>query len=75
MSAQVLISDDPSPGAAARAERILSLLPERYRQILELRFLRGYSVSQAAAEMNVSQANAKILQYRALRKAAEVGGA
>jgi RNA polymerase sigma factor (sigma-70 family) len=74
VSAQVLISDEPNPGAAARAERILSLLPERYRQILELRFLRGYSVSQAAAEMNVSQANAKILQYRALQKAAKMGG-
>ena len=59
--------------AAQRAARILSLLPDRFRQILELRFLRGYTVSQAAEEMNVSQANAKQLQYRALRKAAEVG--
>jgi RNA polymerase sigma-70 factor (ECF subfamily) len=55
-----------------RASRILGLLPDRFRQILELRFLRGYSVAEAAREMGVSDSNAKVLQYRALRKAAEV---
>jgi RNA polymerase sigma-70 factor (ECF subfamily) len=73
VSAQVLLSDDPEPGADERAEKILALLPDRFRQILELRFLRGYTVNEAAEEMNVSRANAKVLQYRALRKAAELG--
>lgn len=57
-------------GADERAARILRALPERQRQILVLRFLRGYSVRQAAAELGVSVANAKVLQHRALRAAA-----
>jgi RNA polymerase sigma-70 factor, ECF subfamily len=69
-------SAPPQGGAATteRASRILGLLPDRFRQILELRFLRGYSVAEAAREMGVSDSNAKVLQYRALRKAAEVAG-
>ena len=67
---------DLSPAAdeSDRAGRILALLPDRSRRILELRFLRGCSIKQAANEMGVSPGNAKILQYRALRLAAEVGG-
>lgn len=59
---------------AERALRILALLPDRFRQVLELRFLRGYSVAEVAREMGVSDSNAKVLQYRALRKAAELAG-
>jgi RNA polymerase sigma-70 factor, ECF subfamily len=61
------------PEGTGRAGRILALLPDRSRQILELRFLRGYSIKEAAGAMGVSPGNAKILQYRALRLAAEVG--
>jgi RNA polymerase sigma factor (sigma-70 family) len=61
-------------GAAERAAKLLALLPDRFRQVLELRFLRGYSVAETAREMGVSDSNAKVLQYRALRKAAELGG-
>jgi RNA polymerase sigma-70 factor, ECF subfamily len=53
-----------------RITTILSALSERHRMILTLRFLRGYSVRGAAAELGVSVANAKVLQHRALRKAA-----
>ncbi len=63
----------PSADESDRASRILALLPDRSRRILELRFLRGCSIKQAASEMGVSPGNAKILQYRALRLAAEVG--
>lgn len=63
-----------SSATAERASRILALLPDRFRQVLELRFLRGYSVAEAAREMGVSDSNAKVLQYRALRKAAELAG-
>jgi RNA polymerase sigma-70 factor (ECF subfamily) len=51
---------------------ILSRLPDRSRLILELRFLRGYSIRETAKEMTVSVANAKVLQYRALRHAASI---
>lgn len=64
---------DPQAGVA-RATAILSRLPERSRTILELRFLRGYSIREAAVEMAVSVPNAKVLQYRALRLAASLGG-
>jgi RNA polymerase sigma factor (sigma-70 family) len=60
--------------AAERASKLLALLPDRLRQVLELRFLRGYSVAETAREMGVSDANAKVLQYRALRRAAQLAG-
>lgn len=64
---------DAGPGnerATARAHAILAALPDRYRQILRLRFLEACSIREAAAEMGVSVANAKVLQHRALRQAA-----
>jgi RNA polymerase sigma-70 factor (ECF subfamily) len=62
-------TEDPAR-TPQRVTRILSGLSERHRMILTLRFLRGYSVKEAASELGVSVANAKVLQYRALRKAA-----
>ncbi len=59
--------------ALTRAQEILGELPDRYRRILELRFLGSCSVKEAAAELGVSVANAKVLQHRALRLAAEKG--
>jgi RNA polymerase sigma-70 factor (ECF subfamily) len=53
-----------------RAARVLAALPEHYRRILELRFLRGYSVKEAAGEMGITVPNAKVMQHRALRRAA-----
>jgi RNA polymerase sigma-70 factor (ECF subfamily) len=41
--------------------------------VLELRFLQRLSVAETAEKMGVSHGNAKILQYRALRKAALLG--
>jgi RNA polymerase sigma-70 factor (ECF subfamily) len=58
--------------AANQALRVLAVLPDRFRQILELRFLRGLSVRQAAEAMGVTPGNARVLQHRALRRAAEV---
>lgn len=65
-------SRPPAAAAPARAQAILAALPERYRRILELRFLESCTIRQAAAELGVSIANAKVLQHRALRRAAEV---
>jgi RNA polymerase sigma factor (sigma-70 family) len=60
--------------APERARRVLGSLPERYRQILELRFLQAMSLKEAAREMDVTVGNAKVLQHRALRLAAQVPG-
>jgi len=54
----------------SRAARVLAALPDHYRRILELRFLRGYSVRETAGEMGITVTNAKVLQHRALRRAA-----
>ena len=56
-----------------RAAALLERLPENYRRVLELRFLRGYSVRETAREMGVTESNAKVLQFRALRRAAAIG--
>ena len=55
-----------------RAGAILGALPKHYRRVLELRFLRGYSLRETAAEMGISVSNAKVMQHRALRRAASV---
>jgi RNA polymerase sigma factor (sigma-70 family) len=64
-------SEAPSD-APQRADAILEALPARYRRILELRFLEGCSIKEAAHAMDVSVGNAKVLQHRALRMAAKV---
>jgi len=66
------LSNTRNSDASERAERLLSLLPDQFRRVLELRFLRGYSVREAANELGVTESNARVLQFRALRKAAEL---
>ena len=65
-------NEDPGD-APQRAGKILAALPDRYRRILELRFLEACTIKEAARSMDVSVANAKVLQHRALRMAAKVG--
>jgi RNA polymerase sigma factor (sigma-70 family) len=65
-------SEEAISTAPGRVREVLGTLPDNYRRILELRFLQGRSIREAAAEMGVSVANAKVLQHRALRLAAQV---
>ena len=58
--------------APERAARILQGLSERHRRVLELRFLEACSIKEVARAMGVSVSNAKVLQHRALRMAAEI---
>lgn len=58
--------------ARRRALLVLSRLPERSRRVLELRFLDGLPVRDAARELEVTEANLKVLQFRALRQAASL---
>jgi RNA polymerase sigma factor (sigma-70 family) len=57
---------------SARVHRLLEDLPAHFRRVLELRFLRGYSVRETAAEMGISVSNAKVMQFRALQRAAAI---
>lgn len=58
--------------APQRVAALLDALPDNYRRVLELRFLQGCSVRDAASTLGVSVANAKVLQHRALRLAAQI---
>jgi len=62
----------PAP-AAEWVEQTLSSLSPRYRLVLELRFLRGYSLLETAIEMGKTVGGIKVMQLRALRAAACVG--
>ena len=59
--------------ARARVEALLRRLPEQYRRVLELRFLERRTVADTARAMGISDGNARVLQYRALRRAALLG--
>ena len=71
-----LLTDPPAAEPALdrtdEVEHILRALPERYRRILELRFIDAASVREAARTLGVSVANAKVLQHRALAMASRV---
>ena len=65
-------SEEAISTAPQRVAQVLESLPDHYRRILELRFLQGNSIKESASELGVSIANAKVLQHRALRLAAQV---
>lgn len=60
----------PDDSSLARVHALLGRLPDRYRRVLELRFLQRMSVAETATAMGITSGNAKVLQYRALRRAA-----
>jgi RNA polymerase sigma factor (sigma-70 family) len=61
---------DPS---IEKVRAVLALLPQNYRRVLELRFLQGCSQRETAAAMQITEANAKVIQHRAIQKALKVG--
>lgn len=67
-----LTDDPPDPEATTQVEAILAELTDRHRRVLQLRFLEGCSIKEAAVELGVSVSNAKVLQHRALRQATMV---
>jgi RNA polymerase sigma-70 factor (ECF subfamily) len=56
---------------ADRVERLLQALPQRYREVLTCRFLHNLSLKDTALQMGITLSNVKVLQYRALKRAAE----
>jgi RNA polymerase sigma-70 factor, ECF subfamily len=61
-----------SSSSADNAQRLLQALPERDREILTCRFLLGLSIRETAVRMGVTEGNAKVLQFRALKRAAKL---
>jgi RNA polymerase sigma-70 factor (ECF subfamily) len=64
---------EPDERAAIRVQALLRRLPEQYRRVLELRFLERLTVAETAQAMGITNGNARVLQYRALRRAALLG--
>jgi RNA polymerase sigma factor (sigma-70 family) len=57
-----------------RALRILAALPEREGEVLRLRFLHGYTAAEIGRALGLTPGNVRILQMRALRRAAREPG-
>lgn len=51
-----------------RAVKALAKLPEEMKSVVALRFLQGYSVRDTAEALDMSEANVRVVQYRALKK-------
>jgi RNA polymerase sigma factor (sigma-70 family) len=64
----------PRTDTAAWVTTILEALAPGQRRVLELRFLRGYSLREVADEMGTSVGSVKVTQFRALRRAAAIAG-
>ena len=60
--------------AAELVQEILQALPERDQEVLTSRFLLHLSVRETAIRMGLTEANTKVLQYRALKRAARLEG-
>lgn len=59
-----------SSAAQDRVHDILQALPARYREVLTCRFLLNLSVRETAASMGLTETNVKVMQFRALKRAA-----
>jgi RNA polymerase sigma-70 factor (ECF subfamily) len=55
-----------------RVQHILAALPTNYREVLNCRFLYNLSIKETAQQLGLTEANAKVLQFRALKRAAEL---
>lgn len=61
-----------SVGPIERVQRLLQALPQHYREVLTCRFLLNLSIRETASQLGLSEANVKVLQFRALKRAADL---
>ena len=61
-----------SDSSVERVQHILQALPERYRKVLTCRFLLKLSLRDTAVSMGATVATIKTLQFRALKRAADL---
>jgi len=71
-SSQMEHTDFAQQQTEVRVQRLLSLLPQRERQVLELRYLQGYSAAEIAQALGTNAGHIRVLQLRALRHAAQL---
>jgi len=53
-------------------EKVLNELPYKYKKIIELRFKEMMTTEEIAKSMEISKGNVRVLQHRALNKAAVI---
>lgn len=53
---------------AKRAAQAIVRLPKDMKSVVTLRFMQGYSVKQTAEALGMSEANVRVVQYRALKR-------
>lgn len=51
-----------------RIAQMVAKLPNDMKSVVSLRFMQGYSVKQTAEALDFSEANVRVIQYRALKK-------
>ncbi len=69
------VEEENLPSDIAPAEKVkllLHLLSEPHREVLTCRFLLSLSIKETALRMSITEANVKVLQFRALKRAAEL---
>jgi RNA polymerase sigma-70 factor, ECF subfamily len=62
----------PNEAPTERVQLILQALPPQYREVLTCRFLLNLSIKETAAHLGLTEANVKVLQFRALKRAADL---
>ncbi len=67
---EVTLPDDQTP--IKKAQALLRLLPEQQQEVLTCRFLLHLSIKETAVRMRITEANVKVTQFRALKRAAEL---
>lgn len=58
--------------AAERVQRLLQALPAPHREVLTCRFLLQLSIRDTALQLGLTVTNVKVIQYRALKRAADL---
>ena len=58
--------------ATVRVQRLLQALPAPYREVLTCRFLLNLSIRDTARHMGLTEAHVKVVQLRALKRAANL---
>ncbi|GCE31722.1 RNA polymerase sigma24 factor [Dictyobacter alpinus] len=69
------VEEELHPEGLASGEKVqalLLLLPEQQREVLKCRFLLHLSIKETAVRMSITEANVKVTQFRALKRAAEL---
>ena len=67
--------EEPTASSSIPAHRVQSLLqalPEQYREVLTCRFLLNLSIKATAVRMGLTVGHVKVLQFRALKRAADL---